>query len=107
MLRSALVALCAATIATGAMAQSTGVAVCDEFLKEFETCVTKLPANLRDQVKGVLDTYPSIFAQVVKEESGNKSAAERRCREMAEGVKSLLKRAGCTFERRDSGLRAR
>jgi len=55
MLRPALVALCAATIATGAMGQSTGIAVCDELFGKWEACLTKMPDFDRKIQKSVLD----------------------------------------------------
>jgi hypothetical protein len=91
MLRPALVALCAATIATGAMAQSTGVAVCDDFLKKYEICVnTKLPADARDTHKGAIDQLRKTIVNFVKSPDG-KSPAEHTC------TAALLKLAGCTF----------
>ena len=92
MLRPALVALSAATIATGAMAQSKGVDACDEFLKKFEICInTKIPANSRDGFRTVLNNARSIFAQAKR--TGEKPS----CEEMVEDYKAQLRRVGCEF----------
>jgi hypothetical protein len=97
MLRPAFVALCAAAIATGAMAQSTDVAVCDDFLTKYEICAnTKMPAEMRDLHKDVIDHIRKTFGDVAKG-PGGKSSAESGCKQLVEGVKALLMSVGCTF----------
>lgn len=97
MLRPALVALCAATIATGAMGQSTGIAFCDDFIKKFEVCyTTKMPADQQDLHKLTLDHMRKTVSDLAKG-SGGKSSAENLCKEMLAGVKGLLGSVGCTF----------
>jgi hypothetical protein len=92
MLRPVLVALCAATIVTGAMAQSTGVDVCDDFLKKYEICInTKIPAGFRDGHRSILNNARSIFAQVKR--TGEKPS----CDQMAEDYKAQLRGVGCEF----------
>jgi hypothetical protein len=92
MLRPSLVALCAATIATGAMAQSTGGDVCDDFLKKYEICInTKIPANSRDGHRSPLNNIRSTFAAA--KISGEKPS----CEQMADDYKAQLRRVGCTF----------
>jgi hypothetical protein len=92
MLRPALGALCAATIATGAMAQSKGVDVCDDFLKKYEICInTKISAEFRDRHRTVLNSARSIFAQVKR--TGEKPS----CDQMAEDYKARLRSVGCEF----------
>jgi len=96
MLRPAFVALCAAAITTGAMAQSTDVAVCDDFLTKYEICATKMPAEMRDLHKDVIDHIRKTFADVAKG-PGGKSSAEGSCKQLVEGVKALLMSVGCSF----------
>ena len=92
MLRPALVALCAATIATGAMAQPKGVDACDDFLKKYEICInTKIPADFRDGHRSVLNNARSIFAQV------KRTGEKHSCEQMAEDYKAQLRRVGCPF----------
>jgi hypothetical protein len=68
MLRPALVALCAATIATGAMGQSTGIAVCDELFGKWEACLTKMPDFDRKIQKSILDELRrSVGEQLTKD----------------------------------------
>jgi hypothetical protein len=43
-------------LSTGPSAQTTGVAVCDDFLKKYEACVaSKVPAAQKTMFKGQLD----------------------------------------------------
>jgi hypothetical protein len=97
MLRAALVAFSLTTIATAAMAQSTGIAVCDDFIRKYETCITtKMPADQWDLHKGVIDHLRKTLPDIVKS-PGGKSSAESGCKQMIEGVKALLQSVGCAF----------
>ena len=97
MLRPAFVALCAAAIATGAMAQSTDVAVCEDFLTKYEICAnTKMQAEMRDLQKDIIGHMRKTFVDVARS-PGGKSSAESTCKQLVEAVKALLMSAGCTF----------
>ncbi len=81
----------------GAKAQSTGIAVCDDFIKKFEICyTTKMPAGQQDLHKLTLDHMRKTVSDLAKG-PGGKSSAENLCKEMLAGVKGLLGSVGCTF----------
>src|SRR6266567_1141595 len=91
-MRSALVigvALAVMTIATGARAQSTGVAACDEYLTKFDTCITsKIPAAQQATFKGQLDQTRKTWADLAKNPA---------CKQSTEAMKPALAAYGCAF----------
>jgi hypothetical protein len=95
--RPALVALCAAIIATEATAQSTGIAGCDDFLRKYEVCInTKVPADQRDVHKGILNNYRKSFGDLAKDPVA-KPGVESSCKTVAEQIEGLLRLVDCTF----------
>ena len=97
MLRAALIALGVATVVPGAIAQSTGVAACDDFLKNYETCInTRVPAAERDAHKSTIDLLRKAYADSAKSPQG-KSTAENGCKATAEQYRTVFKIYGCAF----------
>jgi hypothetical protein len=103
MLRAALVALGAATIATGAIAQPTGNDIpkeCDDFLKKYEICLeTKIPAELRSVNKQGIDQLRKNYDTIAKSGAPNaKSLLEMTCKHTEQQLKASLEKAyGCAF----------
>jgi hypothetical protein len=97
MLRAALVVLSVATTATVAIAQSTGIAICDEFLNKFEICVrTKLPAEMRAIVLPQVDQMRKMVLDNAKEPTG-RPIVEKTCKSQLESFKKDYQVYGCTF----------
>jgi hypothetical protein len=115
MLRAALVAFSLTTIATAAMAQSTGIAVCDQLFRTYELCIeTKVPAaesaafraelergrkhysDLADVYRRLseLATSPDLQAKVRRD---LESSLEDLCTADARARMSRLTNYGCAF----------
>jgi hypothetical protein len=94
MLRPALVALCAATIATGAIAQSTGIVVCDELFGKWEACLTKMPDFDRKLQKSILD---ELRRSVGSPKTGDREFAEFKCKTAAQQFSGMVESYGCTL----------
>jgi hypothetical protein len=63
MLRAPLVAFSVAAVTASALAQSTAVSVCDDFIRKFEICInTKMPAAERATFQAGLDRWRQIVA---------------------------------------------
>src|SRR5262245_48888123 len=95
MLRPALVALCAATIATAAMGQSTGITVCDELFGKWEACLTKMPDFDRKIQKSVLDELRRSVGEKLKKDL--RELAEFTCKTSAQAFAGAVEPYGCTL----------
>ncbi len=98
MLRAAVaVAGTLMVLGTGAHAQSTGVAACDDFLSKYETCVsTKVPEAQRATFKGQLDQTRKMWSDMAKDAS-TKAALDSTCKQSATQMSAALQGFGCTF----------
>jgi hypothetical protein len=87
-----------ACAATGAMAQDTGIPVCDDFYKQYEACITtKMPEAQRATFKQQLD---SARAQI-RAAAGNPGARaqlEQSCQMQKTQMTQALKPMGCEFK---------
>ena len=97
MVRAAIVIGVALTFSTGASAQTTGVAACDDFLKKYEACVTtKVPAAQRATFQGQLDQTRKTWTDLAKNPS-TKSALEGSCKQTSDQLKTVMQAYGCSF----------
>jgi hypothetical protein len=99
--RFALTISFAATVlacaATGAAAQQVGIAVCDDFLTKYETCVgTKVPAAQQATFKASLDQTRKAWIDAAKNPAA-KTALESSCKQTADQFKTSLAAYGCAF----------
>jgi hypothetical protein len=89
------VALLAA--ATAAHAQSTGIAVCDDFLTKYDACVvTKIPEAQRAMYKTQLDQTRKAWLDMSKNPS-TKATMEATCKQTMDATKTSLTALGCSF----------
>jgi hypothetical protein len=85
------------TIAASAHAQSTGIAVCDDFLTKYEACVSsKVPAAQRAMFKGQLDQTRRTWSDMAKN-PGTKSSLEGVCKQSIDQIKVAFQPYGCAF----------
>ncbi|MDQ8728321.1 hypothetical protein [Bradyrhizobium sp. LHD-71] len=97
MVRAAIVIGAVFTLGTGASAQTTGVAACDDFLTKYEACVTaKVPAAQRATFQGQLDQTRKTWSDLAKNAS-TKPALEGSCKQTSEQMKAALQNYGCAF----------
>ena len=98
MLRLALVAFGVAITASNAMAQSTGLAVCDSLLAKSDACAERLPELLQDDFRALNENMREILVDLLKQPSG-KRAAEIMCKQSSDGYRKakLHGEYGCRF----------
>jgi hypothetical protein len=85
------------TIAAPAHAQSTGIAVCDDFLAKYEACiVSKVPAAQKAMFKGQLDQTRRTWAAMTKN-AATKSSLEDVCKQSIDQIKVAFQPYGCAF----------
>lgn len=97
MVRAAIVIGVALMLSTGASAQTTGVAACDDFLNKYEACVTtKVPAAQKATFQGQLDQTRKTWTDLAKN-SSTKPALEGSCKQTSEQMKAALQNYGCAF----------
>jgi hypothetical protein len=97
MFRAAIVISAGLVVITGASAQTTGVAACDDFLKKYEACVTgKVPAAQRATFQTQLDQTRKTWTELSKNPQA-KSALEASCKQTIEQIKTAMKSYGCSF----------
>jgi hypothetical protein len=104
MRRAALVAMCAAMIAGGGMPQSTGVAVCDDFLTKFETCInTKVPSAQRAPLRDTLDQLRESYVAMAKDAKDPamrplvEQTLDGLCKASIKAFNTALQVHGCRF----------
>lgn len=96
-LASILAAILIGVTLTPALAQDTGVASCDSFLKVYETCITaKAPAASQAQMRSAMDRVRANWKSVAATDEGKK-ALEPVCKQTAETLKQQLSSLGCTW----------
>ena len=98
MFRALLVGLGIATVATGAAAQSTGFAFCDDYLKKLQTCIdTKVPAGRRAVLQQRAGEQRGLFTTLAKDAS-QKPLVEKLCKQQLDVDKAEFEKAyGCAF----------
>jgi hypothetical protein len=91
-------ALAAVTLgAMAAQAQTTGVAVCDDFLVKYETCVnTKVPAAQQAALKTQVEQLKKTFTDLSKN-ANSKPALEATCKASSDQMKAAMTSYGCSF----------
>lgn len=99
--RFALTISFAATVlahtATGATAQQVGIAVCDDFLAKYETCVSgKVPAAQQSTFKASIDQTRKAWIEAAKNPQA-KAALESSCKQTADQLKASLAAYNCAF----------
>lgn len=82
---------------TAAHAQSTGIAICDEFLTKYDSCIaSKVPAEQRATYKSQIDQMRKTWVDL----SGNpstKATMEATCKQTMDATKASLTAYGCSF----------
>ena len=82
---------------TAAQAQSTGIAVCDDFLTKYDACVvSKIPEAQRAMYKTQLDTTRKAWLDMAKNPT-TKATMEATCKQTMDATKTSLTALGCTF----------
>jgi hypothetical protein len=95
MLRAVVAAaLAIAAITSAALAQSSGNAACDDFVKKVEACLPKVPAAERGTYKEMVDQLKKQFTDV---EFVRKSAVGHCTDLIKPNQKALSTFYGCTF----------
>ena len=85
------------TVAAPAYAQSTGITVCDDFLKKYETCISStVPAAQRSMFKDQFDQTRKAWSDMAKNPA-TKSSLEDVCKQSVDQIKVAFQSYGCTF----------
>ena len=85
------------TIAPPAHAQSTGIAVCDDFLTKYEACISsKVPAAQQSMFKGQFDQTRKTWSDMAKDPA-TKSSLEGLCKLSIDQIKVAFQSYGCAF----------
>jgi hypothetical protein len=85
------------TIAAPAHAQSTGIAVCDDFLTKYEACISsKVPAAQQAMFKGQLDQTRRTWSDIAKNPR-TRSSLEGVCKQSIDQIKVAFQPYGCAF----------
>ena len=83
--------------ASAASAQDIGVAACDSFLKNYETCIaTKAPAQTQAQMRGALEQVKTNWKAVAATADGKKQL-EPVCKQTADQLKAQVAPLGCSW----------
>jgi hypothetical protein len=105
MVRLALAALAVGPAALGvaitgsqAMAQSVGVAVCDNVLEKMDVCIEKIPEFMQDDFRALNDNMRKLLLDTLKQPKG-KAVAETLCKTNSDGYRKqkLFQEYGCRF----------
>ena len=97
MRKTAFAAAALTLSAMGAQAQSTGIAVCDDFLARYETCVgTKIPAAQQATFKTQIEQLRKSYTDMSKNPS-SKPALEASCKATSDQMKTATQAYGCSF----------
>jgi hypothetical protein len=87
-----------ACAATGAMAQDTGIPVCDDFYKQYEACITtKMPEAQRATFKAQLDAARAQIRSAAANPAA-RAQLEQSCQMQKEQIGAALKPMGCEFK---------
>lgn len=80
-----------------AMAQTTGVATCDDFLTKYDACITsKVPAAQQATFKTQFEQMKSSWAEMAKTPQG-KAQLEPVCKSQMDQMKQVMQPQGCSF----------
>lgn len=86
-----------ALLSTAATAQTTGVAVCDDFITKYDACITgKVPQAQQATFKSQLDQMRKAWGDMAKTPQG-KTQLESMCKMQADQMKVAMQPQGCTF----------
>jgi len=97
-MKTIVFALAAVTLTSmAAQAQTTGVALCDDFLTKYETCVgTKVPAAQQATFRTQFDQLRKTFTDLSKN-ANSKPALEATCKASSDQMKAAMTSYGCSF----------
>jgi uncharacterized protein YllA (UPF0747 family) len=95
--RLGLIAAVVLAASAAARAQDTGIAICDGFLKSYETCIgTKAPESARAQMKSALEAVRANWKAVAATAEGKKQL-EPTCKQTVETIKQQTTALGCQW----------
>ena len=87
----------ASTTATTASADKIGVPECDEFIANYDACVTgKVPEVARAQYKTAIEQWRTSWKKLA-ENPQTKSTLAAACKQSAEQARTSMKTYNCTF----------
>lgn len=87
----------ASTTATMASADKIGVPECDEFIANYDACVTgKVPEVARAQYKTAIEQWRTSWKKLA-ENPQTKSTLAAACKQSAEQARTSMKMYNCTF----------
>lgn len=78
-------------------AGTTGIAVCDQFLDAYESCVTtKMPESVRGQMQTGLDQWRQSWRDLAAN-AATKESLPQICQQARESSSAAMQAYGCTF----------
>jgi hypothetical protein len=78
-------------------ADKIGIAICDDFLTKYESCVgTKIPAAQQATFKTQIDQMRKSWTDLAKNPS-TKPSLESACKQTVESMKTAVQAYGCSF----------
>jgi uncharacterized protein YceK len=87
----------ASTTATTASADKIGVPECDEFIANYDACITgKVPEVARAQYKTAIEQWRTSWKKLA-ENPQTKSTLAAACKQSAEQARTSMKIYNCTF----------
>ena len=87
----------ASTTATTASADKIGVPECDEFIANYDACVSsKVPEVARAQYKATIEQWRTSWKKLA-ENPQTKSTLAAACKQSAEQARASMKTYNCTF----------
>ena len=87
----------ASTTATTASADKIGVPECDEFIANYDACVSsKVPEVARAQYKTAIEQWRTSWKKLA-ENPQTKSTLAAACKQSAEQARASMKTYNCTF----------
>ena len=87
----------ASTTATTASADKIGVPECDEFIANYDACVSsKVPEVARAQYKTAIEQWRTSWKKLA-ENPQTKSTLAAACKQSAEQARASMKSYNCTF----------
>jgi hypothetical protein len=87
----------ASTTATTASADKIGVPECDEFIANYDACVSsKVPEVARAQYKASIEQWRTSWKKLA-ENPQTKSTLAAACKQSAEQTRASMKAYNCTF----------
>jgi hypothetical protein len=85
-------------MATSALAQDTGIPVCDDFYKQYEACITtKMPEAQRPTFRQQLDAARTAIRQASSNPAA-RAQLEQSCTMQKQQMGAALKPYGCEFK---------